>query len=61
MKIVPPCVVKISIKTLSGQTITLEVPDSSTIEEVTSRALSIEDITIVLPEKVRLIIVTKVE
>ena len=45
--------VKIFIKTPSGNTVTLEVSDSATIEEVTSKALSIEGITIVLPEKVR--------
>ena len=53
LQIVFPPVVKISIRTLSGQTITLEVPDSNSIEEVTSKALSIDGITIVLPEKVR--------
>ena len=45
--------VKIFIQTSSGKTLTLEVPDSTTIEEA-SRALMIEGITIVLPGKVRL-------
>ncbi len=45
--------VKVFITTPTGKLITLEIPDCTTIEEVTSRALSIEGITIVLPEKVR--------
>ncbi len=43
---------KIFIETPSGKTLTLEVPDSTTIEEA-SRALIIEGITIVLPGMVR--------